>query len=242
VQDYGQERLLRRTYGRNPADVTYQLGSPSSHANASRRGCNAFRPLSGLLAGRLSNDVPVNAPTEDTNGASERPGVLSNLPRTRPQRSSPRRAAARRANAAAESAGSPPAATNGRPPPTSRKATTSAPKGSTSTGARASAKAPAKSSAKASVRGSTKAPARKRAGDPRSRAASSRAAAAPIVTEAVPRQGFESESERAGGAVHPPGGAELVASAVEIVGELAKAGLSTGERVLKDVLSRLPLS
>jgi hypothetical protein len=42
--------------------------------------------------------------------------------------------------------------------------------------------------------------------------------------------------------VQPPGGAELVASAVEILGELAKGGLSTGERLLKDVISRLPLS
>jgi len=41
--------------------------------------------------------------------------------------------------------------------------------------------------------------------------------------------------------VQPPGAAELVASAAEIVGELAKAGLSTGERLLKDVFSRLPL-
>lgn len=55
-------------------------------------------------------------------------------------------------------------------------------------------------------------------------------------------QGFESESDRARGPVHPPGGAELVASAAEIVGELAKAGLASGERLLKDVLSRLPLS
>jgi hypothetical protein len=41
--------------------------------------------------------------------------------------------------------------------------------------------------------------------------------------------------------VQPPGAAELVTSAAEIVGELAKAGLSTGERLLKDVFSRLPL-
>jgi hypothetical protein len=57
----------------------------------------------------------------------------------------------------------------------------------------------------------------------------------------APRQGFECEGERASATVHPPGGAELVASAAEIVGELAKAGLSTGERLLKDVFSRLPL-
>jgi hypothetical protein len=31
-------------------------------------------------------------------------------------------------------------------------------------------------------------------------------------------------------------------SAVEIVGELAKSGLTTGERLLRDALSRLPLS
>ncbi len=60
--------------------------------------------------------------------------------------------------------------------------------------------------------------------------------------EPAPRQGFECEGERTSGTVHPPGGAELVASAAEIVGELAKAGISTGERLLKDLLSRLPLS
>jgi hypothetical protein len=42
--------------------------------------------------------------------------------------------------------------------------------------------------------------------------------------------------------VQPPGGAELLISAAEIVGELAKAGVSRSERLLKDVLSRLPLS
>jgi hypothetical protein len=39
--------------------------------------------------------------------------------------------------------------------------------------------------------------------------------------------------------VQPPGGTELIASAVEIVGDLAKSGLSSGERVLKSVFSRL---
>ena len=45
---------------------------------------------------------------------------------------------------------------------------------------------------------------------------------------------------RATGPVQPPGGAELVAGAAEIVGELARAGVSAGERVLKDLFSRLP--
>jgi hypothetical protein len=44
------------------------------------------------------------------------------------------------------------------------------------------------------------------------------------------------------GSVQPPGGAELVASAAEIVGELAKVGLSMSERLLKDAFSRLPRS
>jgi hypothetical protein len=62
------------------------------------------------------------------------------------------------------------------------------------------------------------------------------------MEEPVPRQGFESESESTHGLIQPPGGAELVASAFELVGELAKSGFSTGERMLKDALSRLPLS
>jgi hypothetical protein len=56
----------------------------------------------------------------------------------------------------------------------------------------------------------------------------------------APRQGFETEGERVSGPVQPPGGAELVASAAEIVGELTRAGFSAGERLLKDVFSRLP--
>jgi hypothetical protein len=63
-----------------------------------------------------------------------------------------------------------------------------------------------------------------------------------LTAEPAPRQGFECEGERTSGSVHPPGGAELVASAAEIVGELAKAGILTGERLLKDVLARLPLT
>jgi hypothetical protein len=112
------------------------------------------------------------------NEPTDSQGVLSNLPRTRPQRSSPRRAAA-------------------------RKATTS-PK--------------------------------------RARSAPKRAASVPAAAAPVPRQGFECEGERASGPVQPPGGTELVAGAAELIGELAKAGFSTGERLFKDVLSRLPLS
>ncbi len=69
-----------------------------------------------------------------------------------------------------------------------------------------------------------------------------RRTAASVSVEPAPRQGFESETERANGTVHPPGGADLVASAAEIFGELAKAGAAKGERLLKDLLSHLPLS
>jgi hypothetical protein len=60
------------------------------------------------------------------------------------------------------------------------------------------------------------------------------------AVEAVPRQGFESDGDRASGPVSPPGGIELLASAAEMLGELAKAGVIGGERLLRDVLSRLP--
>ena len=55
----------------------------------------------------------------------------------------------------------------------------------------------------------------------------------------VPRQGYESVEERATGPVQPPGGTEMIGTAAEIVSELAKAGISGGERVVRDLLSRL---
>jgi hypothetical protein len=58
--------------------------------------------------------------------------------------------------------------------------------------------------------------------------------------DSVPKQGFESESDPASGPVQPPGAIELVGSAVEIVTELARGGLSAGERLLGDLVSRLP--
>ncbi len=58
--------------------------------------------------------------------------------------------------------------------------------------------------------------------------------------EPVPRQGFEAEPDALGGPVEPPGGTELIASAAELAGELAKSGVTTSARLLKDFLSRLP--
>jgi hypothetical protein len=57
---------------------------------------------------------------------------------------------------------------------------------------------------------------------------------------AAPRQGFEGEGDSASGPVQPPGAAEFAVSALELVGDLTKAGLSLGERVVKSVVARLP--
>ncbi len=60
------------------------------------------------------------------------------------------------------------------------------------------------------------------------------------LEEPVPRQGFEAEPDSLDGPVQPPGGTELVASAAELAGELAKSGVTTGARLVRDFLSRLP--
>ncbi|MGD1058983.1 MAG: hypothetical protein ABR992_16390 [Solirubrobacteraceae bacterium] len=160
------------------------------------------------------------------NEPADRPGVLSNLPRTRPQRASPRRAAARKAAAATVPAGATgeptpkassrsPASSNGRPPASTKDSRT-------------------RTAQKATAPRTTAAPKRARSAPKRTAGAA--------TSEPAPRQGFECEGERVNGPIQPPGGAELVAGAAELIGELAKAGISTGERLFKDVLSRLPLS
>ncbi len=136
----------------------------------------------------------VNA--SDGASGTDQQGVLANLPRTRPQRSTPRRAAAR---GNAKAAG---------PAPAGERAARSA----------------------APARGRTRA------------GSATRAKSAPSGQQAAPVQGFECESEAATGSVQPPGAVELLASAAEGVSELAKAGLSRSERLLKDLASRLPLA
>ncbi len=149
--------------------------------------------------------MEVSGPGEG-NGRGEEPregsSVLSNLPRTRPQRASPRRAAARSSAAAAEET----AAANGN------------------------GSAPRKSAKPAATAGTRR---RKPAAKAKAKTARRRA------PEAVPRQGYESVEERATGPVQPPGNAEFLGTAAEIVTELAKAGISGSERLVRDVLSRL---
>jgi hypothetical protein len=166
-------------------------------------------------------------------------GVLANLPRTRPQRSSARRTAARGATANGGRARKP--AQGKRSSANARKAVTApAPGADVSAATKASAGAATKPKGKPHVRATRPAAATKRSRPPQR--ADARKRRAERAEDAAPRQGFEAYGESTGGSVQPPGGAEFVATAAEIVGELAKAGLSTGERLLKDVLSRLPLS
>ncbi|HWW91002.1 MAG TPA: hypothetical protein VNY35_09510 [Solirubrobacteraceae bacterium] len=159
------------------------------------------------------------------NSDGEGSGVLANLPRTRPQRASPRRAAARRTAAEKTDAAAAPArsgersARGSRAPSAENGAGEARSGGAGGAGRRSTRNRPAK----------------------RASAAQGRARRSAQKLDAVPSQGYESDDE-ATGAVQPPGGAELLISAAEIVGELAKAGASRSERLVKDVLSRLPLS
>lgn len=176
------------------------------------------------------SDNSTGTSTKQTNDG----GVLANLPRARPQRSSPRRAAARRNAGAA-------AARNGA----------TAPPASKRTRAKTAGAAPVKSGVKPLTGSAASATAKRETAAKRAKPAGAASKRRPARAagkarqgaheEAAPRQGFECDGEAPGGSVQPPGGAELVASAAEIVGELAKAGLSRSERLVKDVLSRLPL-
>jgi hypothetical protein len=163
-------------------------------------------------------------------------GVLAKLPPTRPQRSSRRRTAARTATVGAARGGATEASTEAETAATGADSPASrAPAGTrTGTGATASARKrkPQKDVPRDRARG-------RRVG-PRLQPAASKRDDSSRREQGVPRQGFDSESDLATGPVQPPGGVELVASAAEIVAELARAGLSAGERVLADLVARLP--
>jgi hypothetical protein len=106
--------------------------------------------------------------------------------------------------------------------------------------AAAQAKPPAKAkkpAAKSKAARSGASPAAKQ-GRPTARPAARRAAAKAQLT--APRQGFESDGDLASGsAVQPPSSTEIVASVVEVFGDLAQSGLAGGGRLVKDALTRL---
>jgi hypothetical protein len=175
---------------------------------------------SGRGRSKAKKSAKKNAKHKDTR-ASE--GVLANLPRTRPQRSSARRDAARRtASAKVEPTGTPT-----RKPHRATTATTQP------VPAR---KPPSTISTKAEP---TPAP-KKRI--PAQRRPSKSKAKAKHLQNPAPRQGFETEGDPVSGPVQPPGGLDLLSSAAELAGELTKSGLSTGGRLLKDAFARLPLN
>ncbi|HTY95992.1 MAG TPA: hypothetical protein VMB91_03055 [Solirubrobacteraceae bacterium] len=177
----------------------------------------------------------VRAPRPESNGHagtdSIDEGVLANLPRSRPQRATERRIASRGGRAQGPRAG--------------KTATRPAAKAGSTTveGAGDATAAPKRATKPASPRKprrSTKPRARAAPKAAPPKAATPKAATAKTAADSAPRQGFESEPSRSStGPVQPPGGAELVAGAVEIVGEVARAGVSASERVLKDLFSRL---
>ncbi len=149
-------------------------------------------------------------------------GVLAELPRARPQRATARRASARKAAAH---------------PTVSKRRSAKADRriASADVDARSAAAAgPTILAGLPRVRPQHTSPRRAAA-----RAARSRGSARPSE-QPVPRQGFESDPGRMNGPVQPPGGAELAVSLGELAGELAKVGVTTGARLLKDILSRLP--
>ena len=144
--------------------------------------------------------------------STDGPGILAGLPRTRPQRTSARRVASRAATPSAANTASPRQASA----TASRPANKRAPASKRTTGKQ-------HATAKIRATGKTSAPTKSNA----------------ATEERAPRQGFEAEPDSLG-AVQPPGSTELISSAAELAGELAKAGVSTGARVLRDFLSRLP--
>jgi len=153
-------------------------------------------------------------------------GILAALPRSRPQRVSPRRAAARNATAtkpavmqAPEKSAKTKAASAPRKPAATRKP-------AVKPAARPVAKPAAKSAAKPAQAGK---PARKRANAPKQ-----------VPEPPAPKQGYEPEEEfELGSTVNPPSGVELAGSVADIVGELANSGLAAGGRLLKDAFSLL---
>lgn len=175
-----------------------------------------------------------NGRGEDGKAAAER-GILGALPRTRPQRTTPRRAAAQAKAAKDTASGSP--AGRASSPSAADSSSTPAPKRS-STRKKASAK-PAGAGAKPGARKRTAAANPEAA--TQSRTTTHQKKAPPRrVQPPAPKQGYEPEEElELGATVHPPSGVELVESVAEIFVELAGAGLKVGGRALRDVLSPL---
>jgi hypothetical protein len=182
-----------------------------------------------MMCAMSEDDERAGAPANERDPA----GVLSNLPRTRPQRSSARRIAARdgASNASTRSAGAP---ASERQTPAGASSSSTA-RSAARDGAK-DAKSSRKPKARAAAGAGARAPGAKRAAGTRRKAASSNARRA---RERAPRQGFESEGASTTGSVMPPGGAELLNAATELLTDVAKSGLARGASTLKGIAGRL---
>ncbi len=160
-------------------------------------------------------------------GKETRPSVLTSLPRVRPQRPSARRASKGSTSRPAELTNVLAGLPRARPQRASAKRAAARAARARSTPADPLVDAPTQAAADADTRPPPPRSAKREHGAPR-------------VDGSTPRQGFENDPEDLTGSVQPPGGAELVTSAGELVGELAKVGVNTGARLLKDFVSRLP--
>jgi hypothetical protein len=159
-------------------------------------------------------------------------GVLANLPRTRPQRSSARREAARHTSSASASAKVEP---TGAPAPKPHRTASAKAQPASAAGRK-----PRLTAASKAQRAPAPAPAAKQTVAKKHPAKAK--VTAKRVQDPAPRQGFETERDPVTGSVQPPGGLDLLSSAAELAGELTKSGLSSGGRLLKDVFARLPLN
>jgi hypothetical protein len=179
---------------------------------------------------------------KDDAGASSE-GVLANLPRTRPQRSSARRDAARRTapEAKAKPKAKPIPSTATKPRMTAAAKTKASPAPALRTGKAKAESGPAPTRRTGNAKAKLGPVPTRKAITPKQRPVTARATAKPLQDPA-PRQGFETERDPISGSVQPPGGVDLFTSAAELAGELTKSGISTGGRLLKDVFARLPLN
>lgn len=189
--------------------------------------------------------------TRETDNSKNRPenpidgGVLAALPRTRPQRTSPRRAAARARTGKAEpksdpktdssmSAQSAPKTTASPKPARKAAATRTTPRKTASTHA-----VPRKATPTQSARKTAPTTPATRKATP-SKAKTKIVSAKKPAEPPAPKQGYEPEEEvELGKTVNPPSGVELVESVADIFGELANSSLAAGGRILKDAFSLL---
>jgi outer membrane biosynthesis protein TonB len=170
------------------------------------------------------------------------PGILAGLPRTRPQRPSARRAASRTAKPEkrplTHERRSKPA---GETMPVRKPTDETVPKRKPTSESVPKRKPTSESVPKRKPTGES-VPKRKPTGEsvPKRKPTGETMPVRKPTDESVPKQGYEPEGDSLNRPIQPPGGAELVASLAELAGELAKAGVGTGGRMLRDFLSHLP--